>query len=194
MGRIAAAEADLKAKSGHRFGNPWADIASATQANRNLYFARYFALPRGDLFNYAITLVQATSERAKPNAERLPEYSESALPLVEKRLLDARPIYPWLDQLNLEWSLSKAREYLGADDPETRLLLGKDSPEALSARLVAGTKLADPAYRARVEAQIPMGRIGEPDDCVGAALLLCSEAGRYITGVELFVDGGWHAT
>jgi hypothetical protein len=150
MGRIAVAEADLKAKSGNRFGNPWADIASATQAYRNLYFARYFALPRGDLFNYAITLVQATSERAKPNAERLPEYTESALPLVEKRLLDARPIYPWLDQLNLEWSLSKAREYLGADDPETKLLLGKDSPEALAARLDAGTKLADPAYRKRL--------------------------------------------
>jgi hypothetical protein len=150
MGRIAAAEADLRAKSGNRFDNPWANIASATQAYRNLYFARYFALPRGDLFNYAITLVQATSERAKPDAERLPEYTESALPLVEKRLLDARPIYPWLDQLNLEWSLSKAREYLGADDPETKLLLGKDSPEALSARLVAGTKLADPAYRKRL--------------------------------------------
>jgi NAD(P)-dependent dehydrogenase (short-subunit alcohol dehydrogenase family) len=53
--------------------------------------------------------------------------------------------------------------------------------------------LADPAYRARVEQQIPLGRIGEPDDCVGAALLLCSDAGRYITGSELFVDGGWHA-
>jgi glucose 1-dehydrogenase len=54
------------------------------------------------------------------------------------------------------------------------------------------TVLADAAYRARVEAQIPMGRVGEPDDCVGAALLLCSDAGRYITGIELFVDGGWH--
>jgi NAD(P)-dependent dehydrogenase (short-subunit alcohol dehydrogenase family) len=53
--------------------------------------------------------------------------------------------------------------------------------------------LADPGYRARVEAQIPLGRVGEADDCVGAALLLCSDAGRYITGVELFVDGGWHA-
>jgi glucose 1-dehydrogenase len=53
--------------------------------------------------------------------------------------------------------------------------------------------LADPAYRARVEAQIPLGRIGEADDCVGAALLLASDAGHYITGVELFVDGGWHA-
>ncbi len=47
----------------------------------------------------------------------------------------------------MEWSLSKAREYLGADDPQTRLLLGKESPEALAARLVAGTRLADPAVR-----------------------------------------------
>ena len=66
------------------------------------------------------------------------------------------------------------------------------SPGAIATDRNAGV-LADTAYRARVEAQIPLGRIGDPDDCVGAALLLCSEAGRYITGVELFVDGGWHA-
>ena len=148
MDKIAGAEAGLKAKSGGRFGDPWADIATAAKASRNLYFARYFALPRGDLFNYAMTLVRATSERAKPDSERLPEYTESALPLLEKRLLDARPIYPWLDQLAMEWSLSKAREYLGADDSETKLLLGKESPEGLAARLVAGTRLADPVYRA----------------------------------------------
>ena len=47
----------------------------------------------------------------------------------------------------MEWSLSKAREYLGADDPQTKLLLGKESPEGLAARLVKGTKLADPAVR-----------------------------------------------
>ena len=150
MGKIAAAEADLKAKSGNRFGNPWADIATATQANRNLYFARYFALPRGDLFNYAISLVRAADERAKPDSERLPAYTESALPLLQKRVLDPEPIYPWLDRLYLEWSLSKAREYLGADDPETKLLLGKESPEGLAARLVASTKLGDPAYRKRL--------------------------------------------
>jgi hypothetical protein len=150
MGKIATAEADLKAKSGNRFGNPWADIATATQASRNLYFARYFALPRGDLFNYAISLVRAADERAKPDSERLPAYTESALPLLQKRVLDPEPIYPWLDQLYLEWSLSKAREYLGADDPETKLLLGKESPEGLAARLVASTKLADPAYRKRL--------------------------------------------
>ena len=50
--------------------------------------------------------------------------------------------------------------------------------------------LADEAYRSRVLAKIPAGYIGEPGDCAGLAVLLCSEAGRYITGQDLFVDGG----
>jgi hypothetical protein len=91
--------------------------------------------------------VFAAQERTKPNGERLPGYTDSALPLLEKNLLDAKPVYPWLDQLNLEWSLSKAREYLGADDPDTKLLLGKASPEGLAQSLVSGSKLADPAVR-----------------------------------------------
>ncbi len=40
------------------------------------------------------------------------------------------------------------------------------------------------------EKHIPAGRVGEPDDVAGAALLLCSDAGAYITGQTLFVDGG----
>jgi NAD(P)-dependent dehydrogenase (short-subunit alcohol dehydrogenase family) len=40
--------------------------------------------------------------------------------------------------------------------------------------------------------EIPLRSVGQPDDCVGPVLLLCSEAGRYITGVTLFVDGGMH--
>lgn len=45
--------------------------------------------------------------------------------------------------------------------------------------------------RREVERRVPVGFIGLPEDCVGAALLLCSEAGRYITGATLRVDGGW---
>src|SRR5688572_10322709 len=143
-GKLAVAEADLKAKSAGNaaIGNPWADVARTMRAYREFYIADRFSLPSGELFNYAMTLVRAASERGKPNNDRFTGYSDSALPLVEKRLLDAKPIYPWLDQLLMEWSLSKAREYLGADDPQTKLMLGRESPEGLTARLVGGTRLA----------------------------------------------------
>ena len=50
--------------------------------------------------------------------------------------------------------------------------------------------LADPAYEAAVLERIPLRRLGAPQDCVGAALLLCSPAGAYINGAEIAVDGG----
>ena len=144
---LAANEAALKAKSPAAIGDPWTDIDKAVAAQRELDTEFRFADPDGDLFAYALTLVRAAEERTKPNAERLPGYSDSALPLLEKNTLDARPITPWLDRLMMEWSLSKAREYLGADHPQTRLLLGKESPEGMAGRLVSGTRLADPAVR-----------------------------------------------
>ncbi|MBG6082312.1 SDR family oxidoreductase [Rubrivivax gelatinosus] len=42
----------------------------------------------------------------------------------------------------------------------------------------------------RLAAAAPLGRIGDDDDLKGAALLLCSPAGKHITGQVLAVDGG----
>ncbi len=50
--------------------------------------------------------------------------------------------------------------------------------------------LSDEEYAKAVYAGIPMGYAGEPKDCAGAALLLCSDEGRYITGTDIVVDGG----
>jgi NAD(P)-dependent dehydrogenase (short-subunit alcohol dehydrogenase family) len=47
-----------------------------------------------------------------------------------------------------------------------------------------------PAIEAAARSYIPLGRPGEPDDCAGAAVFLCSDLGRYVTGVTLPVDGG----
>jgi NAD(P)-dependent dehydrogenase (short-subunit alcohol dehydrogenase family) len=50
--------------------------------------------------------------------------------------------------------------------------------------------LADPEYAKKVTESIPVGFYGEPHDCAGIVSLLCSEEGRYITGQNIFVDGG----
>lgn len=52
--------------------------------------------------------------------------------------------------------------------------------------------LADEAYSKQVYAGIPCGYAGDAADCVGGALLLCSDEGRYITGTDLIIDGGMH--
>lgn len=52
--------------------------------------------------------------------------------------------------------------------------------------------LSDPAYAEKVRTQIPLRFFGDPTDIAGAAVLLCSEAGRYITGTTIRVNGGMH--
>ncbi|VVC76594.1 Glucose 1-dehydrogenase 4 [Aquicella siphonis] len=52
----------------------------------------------------------------------------------------------------------------------------------------------DPEYLARREANIPLKRIGEPQDIANAALFLASSESSYITGVDLLVDGGYSAS
>lgn len=51
-------------------------------------------------------------------------------------------------------------------------------------------QLSDPAYRKAVLDRIPAGRFGTPADCAALAVLVCSDAGGYINGAELAVDGG----
>ncbi|MEU0155807.1 glucose 1-dehydrogenase [Micromonospora fulviviridis] len=50
--------------------------------------------------------------------------------------------------------------------------------------------LDDPASRAAIEQQVPLGRIGRPEDMAGTAIYLASRAGAYLTGAVIPVDGG----
>jgi NAD(P)-dependent dehydrogenase (short-subunit alcohol dehydrogenase family) len=51
----------------------------------------------------------------------------------------------------------------------------------------------DPTTYEKVVAKIPMSRFGEPVELAGAVLFLASEAGSYVTGSALVVDGGYTA-
>lgn len=51
----------------------------------------------------------------------------------------------------------------------------------------------DPVTRENFRAQVPLGRLGVPEDLRGAIALFASAGGRWITGQNLTVDGGWSA-
>ena len=131
------------------FGTPWKTIQKAQGSIEAMYLPYRFVEggPIGsDLFGYARELVRAAAEREKPSADRLPGYADADLPRLEKSLFDPVPVHADLEEELLDFWLSKAREYLTADSPETKLLLGKESPESLAAKL-SQSKLGDPAVR-----------------------------------------------
>jgi hypothetical protein len=151
-----AAERDLIQRSSASLAPVSVKSAIDTIATAQLQVAalnaRYEQLERlaggsSVLFGYARTIVRAAEDRAKLAGERLPEYADARLPALEKSLTDPRSLELELETLYLSFWLSKAREAIGTDAPETKALLGRESPEGLADRLVRTTRLGDPAAR-----------------------------------------------
>ena len=49
----------------------------------------------------------------------------------------------------------------------------------------------NPKFIQRLAAKAPSNRIGYPEDLKGIVALLCSDAGSFINGQNICVDGGW---
>lgn len=56
---------------------------------------------------------------------------------------------------------------------------------------IGGGHSHDPDLQAAVARDVPMHRVGQPDDIKALALFLASPASDYITGQEIVIDGGW---
>jgi len=193
MAKRAEAEVDFQSRirgATATPADPWSTLSAVQPAARELYPA--MALLEGgtglgttpvaggsQLFNWARTLVRGAQEREKPSAERLPEFADSRLTAVQSGLFAERPVYPALDQVRMEWWLSKTREWLTVDDPRMAVLLGDESPEARSARLVQGTTLGDPAVR-RALWEGGLAAIQASDDPMIQYLLTLQEPTRAI--------------
>ena len=54
-------------------------------------------------------------------------------------------------------------------------------------------RLEDPDYQRWALERIPLGRLGQPDDLIGAAIFLATDESAYVTGTTLVVDGGYLA-
>lgn len=54
--------------------------------------------------------------------------------------------------------------------------------------------LSDADFKEFVESKIALGRVGQVEDVMGAAIFLASDASKLVTGSALMIDGGWTAT
>jgi NAD(P)-dependent dehydrogenase (short-subunit alcohol dehydrogenase family) len=55
------------------------------------------------------------------------------------------------------------------------------------------SRTEDPEWRTWALGRIPLGRLGQPEDLVGAVVFLASDESAYVTGTTLIVDGGYLA-
>jgi hypothetical protein len=144
------AGADLKAK----YGDAWDQVAKARAALPPYNYERTFfesGLAFGtqpyQYFNLARTIVRWTEESAKPNGQRLPEYSDARKAAIERQLGSEAPIHPGVEQARLEATLTMMIKFVGADNAMVKQILAGKTPKARAAELVAGTKMGDPAAR-----------------------------------------------
>ena len=141
------ASAELKAK----YGDAWDQVSRARAALPSYNLERvYFEQGLGfytTYFNMARTLVRWADESARPNRQRLPEYSDARKAAIERQLASAATMHAGAEQAKLEASLSVMVQQVGANHPLVRQVMAGRTPKARAAALVAGTKMGDAATR-----------------------------------------------
>jgi hypothetical protein len=144
-----AVAADPKLKAA--YSDAWDQVAAARKAQRALLTGSTFLEgPQGidtRYFRIARSIVRVVEEREKPNAQRLPEFTEVRAASFERQLYSPAPIYPEAEKAKLADSLAWMRETLGADHALVTQVLAGKTPEARAAELIDGCTLKDVAAR-----------------------------------------------
>ncbi len=156
MAKKAKEEEDLQATIGKDpemeklYGKAWNEIAAAQKSFAAIYKPyRFFEGGAGfttTYFSAARTLVRVAVEKAKPDAERLREYRDVALPALTRRLTTVAPILNDLEIFNLTDSLIQLQKEFGTMT-EVKWLFAGRLAEDVARDLVLGTKLGDPEVR-----------------------------------------------
>ncbi|GIU73682.1 MAG: dipeptidyl-peptidase [Bryobacteraceae bacterium] len=103
-----------------------------------------------DMFSYARHLYRLAEERQKPNAERLREYSDAALPSLEHRLTAQTPVTPELEALMLQKWFELLQAELGESSAVVRQILNGKTPAEAARGYIFSSKLQDAAERRKL--------------------------------------------
>ncbi|HWF88286.1 MAG TPA: S46 family peptidase [Pyrinomonadaceae bacterium] len=177
------------------YGDAWDAIAKAHHTYPSFIKERRIFEQMGGFnstyFAFARMLVRLADENQKPNAERLPEYTDARRASLELGLYSPAPIHNDLEELQLADSLGFMVELLGADDPLVKQVLAGKTPEARAAEMIQGTKLGDVAVRKELAAGGKAAIDASTDPMIVVARLIDPKARevrkRYeseVTGVE----------
>jgi hypothetical protein len=129
------------------FGSVWDTIAAAETKASTMAKKQAFRTLDSELASLATAIVRYAEEIKKPDGQRLPGFHESQLESLRFSLASPAPIYPEMEEAAMSASLSESVAQLGADDEWVKAVLGGRTPAALTAEVIHGTKLADPALR-----------------------------------------------
>ncbi len=180
------------------YGDGWELIDGAMRVYRGIYpeylFLEQGAAFVGELFAWARALVRAAAERELANVDRMPGYTDQALPQLQQRLLADVPVNAEYQELGLTFSLEKMREWLGPDHVAVKKVLGRESPAVLAKRLAHETRVGDAAYRRELwEGGLEAVQASE-DPLIQLALVIDPDARavrkRYLDEVEAPRDRG----
>jgi hypothetical protein len=137
-----------------RYGDPFADITALVATQKQSYLPHQMLEVRfgagSVLLNDARTLVRGATEKPKPDAQRLPEFTTTRLASTQRAVLAEVPVHPVLEKLEIAFWLDKTREYLGPDHPAVKALFGSKSSLEIASEIVAGSQVGDIAFRKRL--------------------------------------------
>jgi hypothetical protein len=172
---------DRKPEWRAKWGGAWADIAGAEEVFRKIYdqFVLFEAeqfVGGSSTFGIARTLVRLPEEDAKPNGERLREFTDAARPSLELELYSPAPIYPDLEVFKVASGLSLMAEMLGGDHPLVQKVLAGKSPEERAHELVSGTSLFDVEQRGKLAGGGADAIASSDDPMIQLARLIDDEA------------------
>jgi len=175
------------------YGDAWDQIAKGRNGLRD-YYKEFTFIERGagfnsELFGIARTLVRLAVENAKPNAERLPAYTDARRASLELELYSPAPIFDDFERVTLADSLAFMRDELGAANSVVKVALAGKSPEDRAAELIKGTRLKDVAYRKQLAAEGLKGIQSSNDPMIVLARSIDEDARKLNKRYEVEVQG-----
>ncbi len=144
------------AKMKKEYADAWEAVAKGRKQFAT-YFKEHSLISNGaafdsELFGIAQALVRMAIESQKPNAERLPEFTDARRQSLELALYSPAPVYEDFEKIKLADSLTFMRDELGASNATVQKVLAGKTPEARAAELIDGSKLKDVEYRKQLSA------------------------------------------